>query len=655
MFRKPPARVWSRGVAISLVSMALGATLVAAQAPTATTPVAPFPIEEVAPGQRGYGLSVFEGSEPIRFEVEVVGVIENMRPGTSFVLARLSGRGLEETGVVAGMSGSPVYIDDRLVGAVAFGWPFSIEAIAGITPISSMRAMKDGPPAPSSATSFGAGDVELGDLLSRELVSGARAEEMLAEQLAALQPRLAEGARSGLQWSLSGFAPRTRAWLDASLGSVSGGGTTDGGGVEALAPGGAVAGVLIDGDLRMAATGTVTDRLGDVVLAFGHPFLGLGPTNIPMATAEVVTILGSEYSSFKISNVGEVVGAFNLDRAPGIRGEIGLEAPTLPLAIDIESDRDATYALELADIPSLTPTLAAIGLISCLDETTQVAGRTAVDLHARFDLGERGELVVRRSFDGDNGGTLAAIHLLSFTAFLKDNAFGEVDLRSIDVDLDQYPEPRTLRLVGAHASQRLVRPGDTLTLNLELADNDGNRSRRSVEVHVPTGIPAGRFSLFVGDGVSADAARLAIEPADPVTLEQALELLRSLHSNRELVVLGVFPESGLAVAGEVMPQLPASMRSIWGAAASGTATPVTLAIAQQQVEPLDLPLEGLLRVDLEVRRREPLSPTRDSGGGGDASAGPGGAGGAGSGRGSAMSEKPGRVESDDKRDGKEST
>jgi len=567
-----------------------------------------LPISEIEAGQRGYGLSVFQGSEPVRFDVEVVGVIENMRPGTSFVLARLSGRGLEETGVIAGMSGSPVFIDDRLVGAVAFGWPFSLEAIAGITPISAMRLLSSGDP---DATGIAPRGAPIADLQS--IARGDLSVDLLAQSLARMQPSLAEGARAGMLWHHSGFSPRVQQMFSESLGSAIGGGAGSGGGPETLQPGSAVAGVLVRGDMNMAATGTVTDRIGDEVFAFGHPFLGLGPTSLPMATAEIVTVLGSQLSSFKISNLGEVVGAFNVDRAAGIRGRIGLRAPTVPLAVTIRGDREASYQLELADVAAVTPGLVAVSIVSALDETTQSGGRAGLDLTARFALADRDNLDLQQSFDGDNAGVQAAIYVLAITGFLEQNGFGTVDLQTIDVELTQYPEPRTLRLVGGHASQSVVRPGDTVRVMLELVDSRGETSRRVVDISLPTGIPAGRYSLLVGDGTSANAARLAIEQTQPVTLDQALDYIRELHSSRDLVALGVFSEPGLSVAGETMPQLPGSLRSIWGAAASSQATPVALAIAQELVEPLDLPIEGMIRIDLEVQRRAPLSATAGAG------------------------------------------
>lgn len=250
----------------------------------------------------------------------------------------------------------------------------------------------------------------------------------------------------------------------------------------------------------------------------------------------------------------------------------------------------------------------AISVLASVDAATQAAGSQGLDLTARFDLGERGELAVRQSFDGDGAVASAAVYVLAIAGFVLQNSMETVDISALDVEVRQFGEPRTARLVSAHAGRTLVRPGETVRLHLDLVAFRGEHFRHAVELEVPTGLPDGRYSLLVGDGVSADVARLAIEKTDPMNFDQALGFLRSLHSRRDLVILGLFRGPGLAVAGEVLPQLPVSLRSIWGTAASSSAVPLPLAIADERILQLDVPVEGILRVDLEVRRQGPLSP-----------------------------------------------
>ena len=567
-------------------------------------------LAEIQRGQRGYGLSVFEGGEPERFDVEIIGLWKDVQPDTSYVLARLSGHGLEESGVIAGMSGSPVYVDDRLVGAVAFAWPFAQQAIAGITPIESMRKLT----AIETATGRGA------SATTSDLAAVARqetAEQVLEDALATLRPgRMGEGT-AAMQWTASGFGAASRQFLEQGLGGLASAGRAPGF-RGPLVPGAAVAAVLIDGDLRLASSGTVTDRTGDTVLAFGHPFLGIGSLAVPMATAEVVTVVSSLANSFKVTNLGEVVGAFDFDHAVGIRGRLGLEAPVIPLRIRLAGPHARTLEMRLADIESVTPALAAVATLGALDSATEVIGSQGLDLVADFDLGDAGKLQINQTFDGPSANLQAALHVLAVTGYLLQNDLREVELSSIDIELVRHLEPRTLRLVGAHAARSVVRPGETVTLNFDLVEYRGGAVRRTLDLPLPTNLPAGRYSLLVGDGVSIDGARLSVEPVEPVTFAQALAFLNSLRSRRELAVLGVFGERGLSVAGEVLPRLPGSLRSLWGAAPSGSARPLRLAIAQRQGLQLPAPIEGILRIDLEVERRRPWSQAPSKGDPGEA-------------------------------------
>jgi hypothetical protein len=590
--------VWAIAPLVLALAPLLPAPAVAAEAEA----VASIGVEEIETGQRGYGLSVFSGDRVERFEVEVLGVMRDVQPDTDFILARLSGQNLEETGVIAGMSGSPVYIDERLAGAVAFSWPFSQGAVAGITPIGDMRDLLNPEPTARSGSAVSTAKVAPIDLLRAPV--GA---ERLTAALEALSPALPGRAVTGIQWSAAGFGPRTTELLRANLAgfALSGSAADD---LDApLEPGRAVAAVLVDGDLKMAATGTVTDRIGDEILAFGHPFLGLGEMSVPMAQAEVLTVLSSQLVSFKISGQGPVVGSFTLDRQAGIRGRLGETAPTVPVTIEVGGIREQRFELRLAEVPSLMPVLTAVSTLGALDSVTQSAGEQGLDLRAVFRLGGHDPLQIDQSFDGDGGSFEAAVYLMSIVDYLVRNRFEEVELEAIEIELTQHPAPRTARLVGAHAGHTVVRPGDRVPLNLELVADRGAPFRHSLEVRIPEGLPAGRYSLLVGDGPTMDAVRLQVEQSSPVTLDQALDLLRSFHSRRDLVVLGVFAGKGLAVAGDLLPQLPGSFRSIWGAAASGSAVPLELAVAQQEAEALDLPLEGGVRIDLEVRRRRPLS------------------------------------------------
>ena len=575
-------------------------------APTdvASTDAAPtISLDEMSRGQRGYGLSVFAGSEPERFEVEVLGVVRNSTPELSYLLARLSGKDLERSGVVAGMSGSPVYFDERLAGAVAFSYPFGLDAIAGITPIDAMRRLVTLPSVPARLPmSAPAGlEVDLDDLLKRKFPS-----DLLGRQLAHWQSSGPGGGRSTVQWSASGFGETAADLLSRSLGEVHRSGTAGGGTAELssdLGPGSAVAAVLVQGDLNLAAHGTVTERLGDEILAFGHPMFSLGPVNLPLAPSEVITVIANANSSFKVSNAGQVIGAFDQDREAGVRGRLGLAAPTTPITVRLRGLAERDYHMEVANLPQMRPILLTLSALGAMSSGTYSGGPQGIDFTGRIAIAGHQDLTFSQSFDGDQAAIDSVLYLLSFTAFLEYNPLVDASIDSVEVELTQVERPRSATLLNAHPERTRVEPGQVVPLTLEFQAYRGERYRREVSVEIPAGAPSGRYVVLVGDGTSMDAARLAVERRAPQSFAQALDLLRSLRSRRELVVLGLLPAPGLAVGGEVLPDLPGSVRSIFAAGGRTVGAPLWLGIANEQVETLPGPFDGIVRVDLEVRRR----------------------------------------------------
>ncbi|HXU44270.1 MAG TPA: SpoIVB peptidase S55 domain-containing protein [Thermoanaerobaculia bacterium] len=569
-------------------------------------------VDEVHPGQKGYGLTVFSGAAPERFEVEVVGVMRNVAPGRSYILVKLTGHDLETSGVAAGMSGSPVYLDGRLAGAVAFGWPFSHEAIAGVTPIASMRGMLGVAEGPGSAPVSARPLVALPDLLAGRIPG-----DLLARELHGLAERFAPegaGAPGALVWSTSGFGERSLGMLRAALGPVgpSGQATL---GAEALAPGGGVSAVLIDGDLRLAATGTVTDRGGDGLLAFGHPFLGFGKIAIPMAAAEVVTVLSNAYNSFKIANFGPVIGAVVEDRQSGIEGRIGAPAPMFPIAIKVHGERAGEYHMRIADVPVLVSSLVGTAALGGLDSASRGGGAQTLDLAARFQLAGHDDLLVEQSFDGDNATGEAVGYLLAVSSYLAQNEIEKVEIRGVTVDFMQESEPHGATIVAVHPERTRVGPGDRVRLKVDLKALRGPVFRREIALDIPRDLGPGHYTVWVGDGASVDAVRLQIAPRAPETLAGALDLLGSFHSRRELRALASLGRPGLAASGEPMPQLPGSVRSLWSGASPSLGAPLSAVVAAEAGERLDQPISGLEKVEIEVRRkgdRDGENPNQES-------------------------------------------
>lgn len=578
----------------------LGLWPLTAGAETPSTKPAPtIAVEELSRGMKGYGLSVFAGTEPERFEVEVLGILHNLTPGTDFIMARLTGQGLEQAGVIAGMSGSPVYFEDRLAGAVAFGWNFSRGAIAGITAIADMRKLmhQEGsvrlaaPPAGRS-TSFA------------ELARQAWPEDFLEQRLASLRAPSPSGATSSLAWLSAGFGQETHGLLARSLGATAmSGQAVPGRGGESIRVGGMIGAVIVDGDLRLAASGTVTDRLGDELLAFGHQFLGSGPISVPLSTAEVVTVIDSYNSSFKLSNVGEIVGTWVDDRRAGIFGRIGPMPTMMPLTVTVAADVEKTYHMRLADVPRFASAMVATSVLGALEVNAWRTGELGVDLEATFDLVGHPDVRVRQSFSGDGAATQAGSYILGVASFLFDNEIEKVVAERIDVRVSPLAEARPMALVAATPDRTVVAPGDTVRLFLDFLSFRGEPVEEMLEVVVPATLGSGKVTLLVGDGASIDGARATLEPAEPRTIAEGLKLLGGLHSRRQLVALVVTPDRGMVVAGKPLPRLPGSVRSLLATTATAASTQTLRSAVVAEVE-MDLgrAAGGLLRLDLTVEK-----------------------------------------------------
>lgn len=581
--------------------------------------------EELKRGQKGYGISVFAGHTTERFEAEVLGVVHQSTPELSYIIARLSGQDLERSGVAAGMSGSPVYFDGRLAGAVSYGYLFGKDAIAGITPIEGMRAISALPSVDDATTPA---RLDVAAWLAPtwdEMVERSFSAEMLSEALEQVlggdSGTSLQESRPAITWTASGFTEPARRLLAGSIGGAlaptlggltaavgdsshgeGGHGLTE---VPELAAGSGMAVVLVDGDLRLAAHGTVTERWGQEILGFGHPLYGFGPLRLPLASSEVITIIASVANSFKLSNAGPIVGVLDQDREAGVRGQIGVMPVLTDLRIHTRGQVDRDYNLRVAQLPQLRPLLIATSVLGALESSDRSSGRLGLDMVTLFDLGEDGELRIEQSFDGSDAALEAATSLLAYGAFLDLNAWKELDLRSVDVTLEQVEISRNDTLVSAQPAARRIQPGQRLPVVLEFEAWRGERFRRTIEVDIPPTAPAGPYWLMLGDGTSVDALRLAIEKSEPQTFEASLAALRGLRSRRQLSVLGMRAAPGLSLGGEALPALPTSLRQLFGQGQTTEHKDLRLVIDHEQHEALDRPIDGALRIDLEVQMRRP--------------------------------------------------
>ena len=590
-------------------------------------PVATLPLEDVRPGMVGIGRTVFEGTRIDEFKVEIIGVLENTAPRQSMILARLEGGPLANTGVIAGMSGSPVYIDGKLVGAVAFGFPFSKETIAGITPIGEMldatrattpRAASAkfatpmgafGPRAPLDAASMVAAlrrpipSVSAG---ASTVIRGEMPPQLLGQSLAPLSlPLVFSGFdASTFEWargifSAMGFAP--------VIGSGKGGPLTRN--LPDLAPGGAVGLSLIEGDMDLSATGTITHIEDGRVYAFGHPFYNLGPTQFPMKKAYVYSVFPSLYQSWKISAAGEAVGTIDQDRVTAIAGRLGRTPRMIPVKVNLRTSRgqERKFNFRMVDDELFTPVLAYVALASVMQANERAFGTSTVRVDARLSLTGKPDVRVVDLFTQDQPGIQAAALVAAPLAYLMANDFERVSVDGLEVDVSSDETIQTATLERAWLERTgPVRPGTTVPLKILLRTYRGEAVSQTIPVEIPAAAPGGVYTLLVSDGQALTALeqREMRQQFAPRDLDQLIRSINALRHNNHVYARLLRADDGAIVRGEYLQSLPPSVLSVLGGAEQGVSVvPIRTAAVWDFEMPTDYAVSGARVLTLTVERQ----------------------------------------------------
>jgi hypothetical protein len=592
-------------------------------APTsAVTPM--MPVEEVRPGMVGVGRTVFNGAVIEEFQAHILGTLQNVvGPRRSLILARLEGGPLADTGVIAGMSGSPVYIDGRLIGAVSYQLgQFPKEPIAGITPIAEMtdataldarpRASRpvalDWPASPQALFQVWRDGLGLarpfaeqpGDLTV--LASGGDVTSRLGTLLRPITvPLVSSGFASGV------LAPMMSAFSDQGFVPISG----DGRAAHAtraeapLAPGDAVGVALLSGDFSLGATGTVTHVDGDRVYAFGHPLYNLGPTEFPMTRADVLTLLPSLFTSSKLASLGEVIGTVQQDRATAIAGRLGAGPQLIPLSVTLNSEHmpSRTFAFGLVKDQTFTPLLTYLAVANVLTSYERQVGAATFTVRGTATIRKHGDIAFEDIFAGDQPAAGAAAYVAAPLTLLMRNTTDVVDVERFDLTIDATEEPRTARIERVWLDTPRPRSGGDVEVRVQLRDWRGHESIHRVPISLPANV-SGPLQLLVSDG-----ARLTQQDARERRLgggsQDVAQLIRTFNrarrSNRLYVRLST-SQAGAVVDGEAMPSLPPSVLAVLeGDRSSGNFATLRTAIRGEWEVPVDLAVTGsrLLTIHLD--------------------------------------------------------
>jgi hypothetical protein len=535
----------------------------AIQTPLSSTQI--MKVDDVRPGMKGVGYTVFQGTKPETMGVEVLGVLRNMNgPKSDVVLVRLQGEKAEFTGVVAGMSGSPVYIDGKLLGAIAYRiGQFSKEPIAGVTPIEQMLEINE---FDRSVPESGATSAARATGASRTSTPGTEDSNPIQSYAQYLQPIDAPFVFNGFnEGAIKQFAPQLSAMGITPVMGV--GSASKEKQPEPLQPGSAVSAILVRGDMDVAATCTVTYMDKDHLLACGHPLMQYGMVDMPMTKANVVATLASPLNAFKIINTTEPVGAFVQDRHTGILGRFDREPKMIPVTLSIHGPSGPReYHYEVLNNAKLTPVMMMTTVYNALMGMNQYGEETTYRMNGRIHVNGFSDVRLSNMFspvDATPTAYAVATALGDHFGRIYDNPFEAPTVGGVTLEFDLEPERRSAVLESARTDVTEARPGDEITIEAVLRPYRGDRIVRRIPVRVPTSAPKGSLRILVSDAETLDRSRHSTPAMGRrMDLHSTIEVLNKEHLNDHLYVSLLEANPQATVEDKVMPAVPLSVMNV---------------------------------------------------------------------------------------------
>lgn len=578
-------------------------------------------LSEVKEGMKGTARTVFRGSEPEDFSVEILGVVPGgIGPKQDMIVGRISGGGADRTAVFAGMSGSPVYVNGKLLGAISYSFPFSKEAICGITPIEQMIDIFE-TKQPSRTLARDPRSFSFAELASTNLglpkadstgglLSGVSQSSALMAVAGQSFQRIATPVTfNGIsQETLNLFGPQL---LQSGLLPVAAAGgaapispmkTAD---ATTLVGGDSVSMQLTRGDYSMAAAGTVTLRDGDKIYAFGHPFLNLGSSDLPMSESSVVTVIPNVNNSFKLAVPNAMVGAMTQDRATGVFGKLGKAPAMIPVKLNVITSRGGTETLnlEVARDEFLTPLLLNIAIYNAVTAQERGLGDTTVSIKGSVKIKGQQPVSVERKYAGAQAQQMASGSIVAPVAALLRSRFDDLNIESITVDVASIDGTQIGTLDRLAVDRAEVKAGETIELQAFARTNSGKIFVQRIPVTIPKDTPAGSFKITVGDGsqVMKDSASQHFVPKD---LAELVSVINSLKSSDRLYAVATRSSSGVVVGASEMPNLPPSMLATLNSDRStgGVKPVVQTTVFEQALPPSEMIITGQQSLTIEVIR-----------------------------------------------------
>jgi hypothetical protein len=580
-----------------LIVLVAFSTLAAAQAPQRPRAGKPeiLKVSEIKPGMQGVAWTVLAGSEPEAVPVEIIGVWKNAwGPKQDVILAKLGGKALR-TNVAGGMSGSPVYIDGKLVGAIALRLSvFSPDAVCGITPIELMLEIKD-----------------FDQTLPSDARAPGQAQPAATSSSPVLTPIETPLSFAGFHESvLREFGP---AFQQLGVVPVQGGATAalasskpGPGAMNALLPGDAISAVLVSGDMSVSSLGSVTYNDGERVLAFGHSFFNLGPVEMPIARSEVLTTLASQFQPNKVANATEVVGALRQDRHSGILGVLGAEARMIPVTVKVRSFADNGALLKEKDLrfsvfvhQKWTPYLMMFTLFNSISGLNDFADEATYRLSGKVEMEGQMNLSLATMLAPSEMPVPAPMLLAGWWGdkfnrlFL--NPVKIPRLRRVDAVIDLLPARRVATIENAWTPATEVEAGAEVPVKVFLRPYRGERIEKNIMLKLPAGLAKGEHRILLSDADTLNRMQSAASFANRfMDLKETVSLLNQERSNDKLYVSLVQARPTVYSDDKTMPSLPASVLNVMQSGRAGSRSFVTSpeSTAEQMAIPFDLVVSG---------------------------------------------------------------
>lgn len=597
--------------------------------------VAIFPVKDIRPGMKGVAYSVFEGAEPESVPVEVVGVLKNMwGPRQDIILVRVGGK-FAKTGVAAGMSGSPVYLEGKWAGAISLRiGVFPTEPLAGVTPAELMMEIteSDSSQPPSGiASKMGPATLEAraGDSVAAAGASSVSGDRMMAAISNLLPPPLHASQASASYATpietplvFSGFSREVLDFFSPlfqhmGVVAVQGGADSDLGAMApaedlktALPPGSAVSGMLATGDLSLAGTGTVTYNDGRRVLAFGHPFFDLGSVEMPMTKAEIVTTLGSGFAPFKIANSTQVVGSIVQDRHSGIMGVLGRPARMIPVTVTLRgSGKSATYHYQVFQNAQWTPMVMLITIFNTLFQNNMVTAPTSFKLDGAVHINGYPDLLLKSMSATPPesqlpAGFVAANWLAQRFNAIFSNRFEKPEISAVDLKVDLIAELRSAIIENVWSAASEVHAGEEVPVKISLRPYRGERITKDAIVKIPGNAPKGILRILFSDAETASQQsqeRLAMQQNRVTGLRDVIRSLNREHSNQEVYVTVLQPTPTAFYNDKLLPSIPSSIANVMDSArAANRLVPINETAIGQFSIPMEVVVTGGQSLNLTV-------------------------------------------------------